>query len=186
MMRWVKLISLYCFITFFTVPGWSQDQTCPFNINFSSGSLTSWTAKTGLVRGPSNTYPAPNTGVSAIPEYSISTTGVQVITTSSFDPFGNFSTIPVLNGYAYGYSIKIGSTATSWDLHSGSREPGGFTRAITYTIDVPPGPTTTPYTMTYAYAMVLENGTHNSVNQPLFKATLSTPAGIIACASPSY
>jgi hypothetical protein len=40
--------------------------------------------------------------------------------------------------------------------------------------------------MTYAYAMVLENGTHVSLQQPLISATLKTPAGIIVCASPSY
>ena len=82
--------------------------------------------------------------------------------------------IPTINGYAYGYSVKIGSPATSFDLHSTSPNPGGFTRAITYTINVPAGPVTVPYTMTYAYAMVLENGTHNSNEQPLFKAILKT------------
>jgi gliding motility-associated-like protein len=53
-------------------------------------------------------------------------------------------------------------------------------------INVPAGPVTVPYTMTYAYAMVLENGTHNSNEQPLFKATLSTPDSVITCASPQY
>jgi gliding motility-associated-like protein len=40
--------------------------------------------------------------------------------------------------------------------------------------------------MTYAYALVLEDGTHNSNEQPLFKATLSTSNSIITCASPQY
>lgn len=186
MTRWLKLLILNSVTTFLMLPARSQDQTCPANINFSSGDISSWSAKTGLVSGATLGYPAPNTGVTSIPEFSISTTGVKVITSSFIDPFGNFPTVPVVNGYAYGYSIQIGSTATSWDLHSGAREPGGFTRAITYSINVPAGPASTPYTMTYAYAMVLENGTHNSSNQPLFKATLSTPAGVIACASPSY
>lgn len=186
MMRWLKLVILTGITTFHLLPARSQDQTCPVNINFSSGDISSWSAKTGLVNGATLNYPAPNTGVSTIPEFGIARTGVNVITTSSTDPYGGFATIPVINGYAYGYSIQIGSTATSWDLHTGAREPGGFVRAITYSISVPAGPASVPYTMTYAYAMVLENGTHNSVNQPLFKATLSTPAGIIACASPSY
>ena len=186
MTRWIKLFLIHGIITFSGLSAWSQDQTCPFNINFSSGDLSSWSAQTGLVGHAVKNYAAPNTGVSTIPEYSIATNGIQVITSSFNDAFGNFQTIPVINGYAYGYSIKIGSTATSWDLHTGTREPGGFTRAITYSINVPAGPASTPYTMTYAYAMVLENGTHNSTNQPLFKATLSTPGGVIACASPSY
>jgi gliding motility-associated-like protein len=40
--------------------------------------------------------------------------------------------------------------------------------------------------MTYAYAMVLENGTHNSNEQPLFKAVLNTVDSVITCASPQY
>ncbi|MBS1656169.1 MAG: hypothetical protein JSU05_15050, partial [Bacteroidetes bacterium] len=148
--------------------------------------LSFWSAATGLVNGGSQSYPAPNNGVSLIPEYTISTTGIQVITSAGTDMYGGFTTIPTVNGYSYNYSVKIGSTATSWDLHSGVSNPGGFTRSITYIINVPAGSTSIPYTMTYAYAMVLENGTHNSNQQPLFKATLSTQDSIITCASPQY
>lgn len=167
-------------------PAFSQDQPCPVNINFSSGNLSLWSASTGLVNGGSRQYPAPNTGVSTISEYSISTTGVQVLTASGRDKYGGFSTVPTINGYAYGQSIKLGSDATSWDLHTEERSPGGFTRSVTYTVNVPVGSPSEPYTMTYAYALVLENGTHNSENQPLFKATVKGSAGIISCASPSY
>ncbi len=127
-------------------------------------------------------------GLTTVSEYSISNTGIQVITSSGSDPFGFFPTIPTINGYAYNYSILLGSTATSRALSTsgGGRNPGGFTRAITYNINVPAGSTSEPYTMTYAYAMVLENGTHNSSEQPLFKATLSTHDSIITCASPGY
>jgi gliding motility-associated-like protein len=166
--------------------GYSQAQTCPTNINFSTGDLSFWSATTGLMGGATQTYPAPNTGLTTIPEFTIGTTGVQVITSSTNDPFGFFPTVPTINGYAYNYSIMLGSTSTSRNLGSNSRNPGGFTRAITYTIDVPSGSATVPYTMTYAYAMVLENGTHNSNEQPLFKATLNTHDSIITCASPGY
>jgi gliding motility-associated-like protein len=168
------------------VPGFSQQQACPVNINFNTGDLSNWAAATGLVGGSKATYPAPNTGVSSINEYTISATGIQVLTTNGTDPFGFFETVPTINGYAYNYSIKLGSTANSHDLGSRGNNPGGFTRAITYTIDVPGGSPADPYTMTYAYAMVLENGTHNSNEQPLFKATLSTSDSVITCASPSY
>ncbi|MDF2192787.1 gliding motility-associated C-terminal domain-containing protein [Paraflavitalea sp. CAU 1676] len=168
------------------MPCYAQLQACPMNINFSAGDLSSWTATTGLVARNTQSYTGTNAGLTTIPEYTISTTGVEVITSSTIDHFGKFATIPVINGYAYNYAVKLGSTATSHDLNNGERAPGGFTRAITYTINVPPGSTTVPYTMTYAYAMVLENGTHNSSEQPLFKATLSTQAGVIACASPEY
>ena len=148
--------------------------------------MSSWSAETGLVDGPSKSYPAPNNGVSSIREFSIVPIGIKVITTSTADLYGGFQTIPVINGYSYGYSVQIGSTANSYDLHSTATNPGGFTRSITYNINVPAGPTTVPYTMTYAYAMVLENGTHNSNEQPLFKATLVANGSVVTCASPQY
>jgi gliding motility-associated-like protein len=178
---------LLCFVAILiAVPGFNQLQTCPTNINFGTGDLSLWSATTGLVNGATQSYPAPNTGLTTIPEYSIGNTGIQVITSPTNDPFGFFPTVPTINGYAYNYSIMLGSTATSRTLGQTGRNPGGFTRAVTYLIDVPPGSTADPYTMTYAYAMVLENGTHNSNEQPLFKATLSTHDSIITCASPGY
>lgn len=181
LIRWLVGIAgmLFCIATN------GQMQTCPANINFAMGDLSFWSARTGLVNGASVNYPAPNTGRSAITEYNISATGVQVITSSTNDQYGGFPTIPTINGYAYNYSVKLGSNATSYDLKA-STNPGGFQRSITYLIDVPAGPVTVPYTMTYAYAMVLENGTHNSNEQPMFKATLSVGGTIITCASPHY
>lgn len=172
--------------SFATLPAFSQSQSCPVNISFSTGDLSNWNARTGLVGGGSTNYPAPNNGVVNLSEYSISTTGIRVITNSTNDLYGGFPTVPIINGYAYNHSVKLGSDATSWDLHSGVPNPGGFTRLVSYTINVPAGPITVPYTMTYAYAMVLENGTHNSNQQPLFKATLQTQDSVVTCASPKY
>lgn len=184
----VLLAVLCCF--FSVAPVFGQQQNCPTNINFATGDISYWAARTGLVSGGSQAYPLPNNGLRTIPEYTISTTGVEVISTQGSDPFGNFPLIPTINGYAYGYAVKMGSTATSWDLRNAtgntSTNPGGFTRAVTYTIDVPAGSPSVPFTMTYAYAMVLENGTHNSNQQPLFKATLATEDSVITCASPQY
>lgn len=164
-----------------------QSQVCPANIDFSQNDISSWSAETGLIGGGTQNYPAPNTGVSTLPEYTLSATGVEVITSPNIDPFGGFTTIPVVNGYDYKYAVKLGSTATSFDLGSrDQRNPGGFRRAITYAIQVPAGPANVPYTMTYAYAMVLENGTHNSNQQPMFKATLTAGGSVIDCASPEY
>ncbi len=166
---------------------YGQSDACPVNINFSAGDLTNWSAVTGLIGGASQSYPKPNNGAVAISEYSLSTTGISVIRVSTKDKFGGFPTIPVINGYQYSNSVLLGSTSTSHDLNRGNdRNPGGFMRAITYTIDVPAGSVAEPYTICYAYALVLENGTHNSSDQPLFKATLQTPDGVISCASPKY
>src|SRR5215470_8970526 len=132
----------------------AQIQSCPANINFSARDLSFWSAQTGLVNGPSHAYPAPNNGLSNVPEYTIATTGIRVISSSATDLYGGFPIIPTINGYSYGHSIQLGSTATSFDLHTTVQNPGGFTRSVTYSINVPAGPTTVPYTMTYAYAMV--------------------------------
>ncbi len=168
----------------------SQAQTCPVNINFSDKSLNHWFAYTGtFASGSSRTaalkqnydtataYPQGTLGAVTIPEYGASIPGIQVNTSNSTDVFGGFSTIPNINGYQYNYSILLGST----DVNS---SPGGFFRGIGYTIDVPAG--SGPYTMTYAYAMVLENGSHASIQQPLASATLVTSDSVITCASPKY
>ncbi|MFK4980054.1 hypothetical protein, partial [Klebsiella pneumoniae] len=81
-----------------------------------------------------------------IPENGTSLPGIQVLTSNSFDAFGGFSTIPVINGYDYGYSIMLGSTSIS----SSNGGKGGYIRGISYSIQVPNG--FGPYTMTYAYA----------------------------------
>ncbi len=168
----------------------AQNQQCPSNINFSSGDMRFWSARTGLLNGGFQLYPPPNNGLRIIPEYTMSSTGVEVISTQGSDLYGSFPLIPTINGYSYGYSVKLGSSATSFDLRAANggttSNPGGFVRALSYTIDVPAGSPAVPFTMTYAYAMVLENGTHNSNQQPLFKAILSTEDSTVTCASPQY
>src|SRR6185295_20418549 len=116
---------LVSFATFFISSHlYSQLQSCPVNINFSDRDLSSWSAKTGLINGAGQNYPAPNNGVSTIPEFTISPIGIKVITASTPDLYGGFQTIPVINGYSYGYSVQIGSTANSYDLHSDATNPG--------------------------------------------------------------
>ena len=175
----------------------SQSQVCPLNSNWSLDNLTHWFAYTGNNAGGNgpnaikqrydSTTGAPNgtIGVTRIQEYNLSSvTGIQVNTSTSSDPFGGFPMVPRINGYQYSNSLILGSTAIS---HSnGPSTAGGYVRGVSYLINVPPGPTTVPYTMTYAYAMVLENGTHNSNEQPLFSATLKAGDSVVNCASPRY
>ncbi len=199
-----------------TIPALSsaaQTQSCPININFSTGTLTHWKAYTGnnktgngpdavkVVYDSTQSAPYGTIGATALPEYQLGgVTGVRVITSQGSDPFGNFQTIPTINGYAYHYSILLGSTAVAQRQASDPGDPtgtnppinpsigpqGGYVRGISYLINVPSGPSTVPYTMTYAYAMVLENGTHASSDQPMARAVVSTPGGVIDCASPAY
>jgi hypothetical protein len=194
--------------TLAALPSAEQSQSCPININFSATNLTHWEAYTGNNKagnGPTAiivTYdsnqgaPIGTIGVSALPEYNLpGVNGIQVLTSQGTDPFGNFPTIPTINGYAYRYSILLGSTSVSVHQNGDpngqqntqtSGPLGGYVRGVSYLIDVPKGPPTVPYTMTYAYAMVLENGTHASEDQPMARAIVSTPGGLITCASPAY
>ena len=190
------LLCVFCMVTYYS--SFSQ-QSCPLNINYGSGNLTHWFAYTGNNQqgnGPSaikQTYdstvgpPSGTIGVSSLPEYNLSTvSGIQVKTTNSFDPFGGFAVIPTINGYAYNYSILLGSTTISRS-NQNEPPPGGYIRGVSYTINVPAQPATQPYTMTYAYAMVLENGTHPSNEQPHISVILKITAAnsIISCASAS-
>ena len=171
-------------------------QSCPINSNFSIGNLTHWSATIGVLPNQNNVQgdtlfydttsgpPGGTTGVSSLTEYELpSVIGIQVINSNSTDYWGGFATIPTINGYKYQRSVKLGSTAIS---RSGGSGLGGYTRSISYRISVPTSTVSQPYTMTYAYAMVLENGTHNSNQQPLFKAILKVRDSVVTCASPKY
>jgi PKD domain-containing protein/CHU domain-containing protein len=175
----------------------AQTQACPLNSNFSMGNMTYWSAYTGNNRqgnGPGAivvrygpTSPAPNgtLGTSVIYEYQLpSVPGIQVLSSTSNDLYGGFATVPNINGYQYTNSVLLGSTSIT--RAGGGGVTGGYVRGISYLINVPLTPAEQPYTMTYAYAMVLENGTHNSNQQPLFSATLSVNNTVISCASPKY
>src|SRR5450755_1503566 len=190
-----RLSGLFLFICLRSFP---QAQTCPVNINFATGDLSHWYAYTGNNRNGNGSSailekydsifsaPSGTRGAITIQEYGLPTVnGIRIITFKSTDPFGGFPTIPTINGYSYNYYILLGSTSITRG-NGGNGSGGGYIRGVSYKIAVPPGPVSEPYTMTYAYAMVLENGTHVSSQQPLISATLTTPAGVIACASPSY
>lgn len=189
------LLPVFCL--FIVQYGFSQTQTCPLNGSFSLGTLTHWEAYTGNNAGGNNSNsikqiydsstaaPSGTLNNSIIYEYGLpSTPAIQIISNSTIDPYGNFATVPTINGFKYSNSILLGSTAIT--RSSGNGVGGGYVRGVRYRINVPAGPPTLPYTMTYAYAMILENGTHNSAQQPLFSATLSVKDSIIQCASPQY
>ncbi len=182
-------IGFFCLIL--VASAYSQTQPCPLNINFSTGDLTHWSAFTGTFTSAAGTRatqtfdslkaaPTGTLGTVSFPESGYSVQGIQVSNNNSVDPFGGFSTIPTINGYQYTNSVLLGSTTVA----PGSNQ--GLIRGISYVINVPAGSVDSPYTVTYAYAMVLENGSHASNQQPLSRAILETKDGIIACASPSY
>ncbi len=184
-------------VLFFFIQGKSQ---CPLNFNFSESSLTHWFGYTGIFKNTTTRLPLTQTNYDSIsnfptgtinttniPEYNTSLTGIEVLSAKSLDPFGNFETVPTINGYSYNYSIKIGSTTINPQPRTNPpSEIGGYFRGIGYTINVPPGLPTDPYVVTYAYAMVLENGQHTNDIMPLFTAKLTTQNGTIDCANAQY
>jgi len=161
-----------------------------------------------LIYDSTTSPPTGTLGNTIIYEYQLpSVAGIQILSSSGTDPYGGFATIPNINGYQYTNSILLGSTSVSTRFNNngangggnGNSPPGGvggngggtggnggYVRGVRYRINVPPGPVTEPYTMTYAYAMVLENGSHASNEQPLFSASLMTNDSVITCASPKY
>lgn len=191
-----KFLPVACLLSLFVDTAYAQNQVCPLNSNFSLGNLSHWFAYTGnnasgnptrdsIHFDSSTVAPGGTLGATQIQEYNLpSVTGIQILSVSSIDPYGGFATIPRINGYQYTNTIMLGSTAITHS--SGGGSGGGYVRGVAMRISVPPGPKTTPYTMTYAYAMVLENGAHNTSQQPLFTATLRTADSVIQCASPAY
>src|SRR5271169_3367795 len=86
-------------------------QVCPLNSNWSSGYLTHWDAYTGNNmggNGPSaiqrlydSTQAAPGgtLGNNTIYEYQLpGVPGIQILSSTSIDPYGGFATVPKING----------------------------------------------------------------------------------------
>jgi len=192
----IKSLAIFVMAVIGATDLFSQAQTCPANFNFGFGTLTNWGAYTGnnkngndstaikIRYNTTSSLPTGTLGATTIPEYNITTPGIGVNTVNSTDPFGFYPTIPSINGYQYGYSVTLGSTSIT--QNQGAGPGGGYIRGITYLINVPISTIVQPYTITYAYAMVLENGSHSTDQQPLITATLTTSAGVITCASPKY
>ena len=186
------ILSICCFLKLNILT--AQEQTCPENINFALGNLTHWSAYVGHYINKSGAKsvtnydtssgpPSGTIGVVSLDESLFPVLGIQVLTANGVDQFGGFSTIPTINGYNYTNTVLLGSTTVS---PYGGVLDIGLVRGISYNIMVPPGASSEPYTMTYTYAMVLENGTHIANEQPMAKATLSYQDSIITCASPYY
>jgi gliding motility-associated-like protein len=180
---------------------WGQSQTCPININYSEGTFTHWFGFTGIFQNKTlrqhldihnydstSSLPTGTLNAISIPEFGTIPSGIEVLTVNSIDPFGQFETIPTINGYAYNYSMKIGSTTINTAAAGGLQDPniGGLFRGLGYTINVPAGLVTDPYVVTYAYAMVLESAPHENDQVPMFTAKLNTKLGTIDCASALY
>jgi len=179
---------LFVMLTFLT-----HAQTCPTNLSFEANNISFWEFMAGRYVGnyvanySSTINPVPskasviqsakdifNNPSNALTVFKANSDGS--LTSDEMEP--SIKKVPVINGYKYQYSVRIGNSTT-----------GGSADKLTYRITVPTGLST--YNITYAYAAVLEDPNHSAADQPAFAATisdLSKPLGSqqINCASKRY
>ena len=140
---------------------------CPVNIGFELGDFTNWKCAIGSVyaSGTVNTITV-NT--------SAPTANRQVIINKStnVDPYGGFSISPPDGS---NYALKLGNDAV-----------GAQAEQVSYLINVPTSQAN--FTITYQYAVVLEDPGHTAAQQPRFQAKVYdvTDSTYITCGSFDY
>ncbi len=143
-------------------------QACPENIGFENGNFQNWKLYTGT------TTNIDDKNFVYINEINAPVKGRHTIITDkkATDPHGHFPLIPAGGG---NFSVKIG------DEGSGSQSEG-----ISYLINVPND--RPEFTLTYQYAVVLEDPAHRASEQPRFIARIKDVEKneYIPCASFEY
>ncbi|MBN8663308.1 MAG: gliding motility-associated C-terminal domain-containing protein [Chitinophagales bacterium] len=183
------VVTTLFFLSVFQIRGFSQ---CAENLTFNYNNLSYWSLYLGTYNGARatnpinssfNTPPATITSMQSLNEASSTEKAITIFrnqgAAQSTDPIATaIKTVPNINGYQYDYSIKLGSSLTGKRL-----------RKMAYRVNVPSG--SQAYTITYAYALVLQDPGHAWDQQPRFTATVrdpSKPVGqdTIKCASVQY
>lgn len=170
------LLSAYCTFAFSQV-----------NIRFDKGNFENWEVKVGYKsklnpNGPyadQKIYPS-NNNITSFPEYSPQNiTGIKLvslnkapITDRNFDVFPDFN--QQLDTSLFENVVKIGSPTVS--------EPLPLARKLSYDFQV----TNTEKSFTYAYAILLEDGTHDTDQQPKFTAKVFFNNSLVECLSYEY
>lgn len=144
--------------------GSSAQTFCPSNINFENGNLNLWKFYTASNNGSSGISTLTN--VSAISGRHTLTSG------TATDYYGGF---PIVDPVGGSYSLKLGND-----------QVGAQVDQARYTFTIPAN--VNNYSLIYRYAVVLENPSHNSSEQPFFRVRVydSTTGNIINCASFLY
>jgi gliding motility-associated-like protein len=165
-----KILSSLFFCAFlFLLHSSGNGQSCPYNIDFETGTFGGWTCYTGTTSavGGQNVislYPSGGPVYSHHTMYDPGTTEV--------DPFGGF---PVSCPNGSGHSIRLGST-----------EAGGEAEGVSYEFTIPPNENS--YTLTYNYAVVFQSPNHLDYQQPRMEIEVTnvTDNVTISCASYSF
>lgn len=143
-------------------------QSCPENIGFENGNFQNWKMFTGItsITNSKNQVTISEVPVASLGRHTILNNKIQL------DPYGNFPVIPKNGG---NYAVKLGNNGT-----------GNQAEGISYLITVP---TNRPeFTLTYQYAIVLEDPNHQPAEQPRFIARVKDVEKnqYISCASFEY
>ncbi len=134
---------------------YSQQTSCPPNLDFENGTLDNWEFYTGICC-PTNT---------AVPGAAINGRHT-LMSGAGLDPYGNFPVVPPNGGQ---YSLRLGNNST-----------GAQAERARYYVQVPANPNSI-YTLTYSYAVVLQNPGHTQAEQPRFEvAVFDSATGLAA------
>ncbi|MCZ4243752.1 gliding motility-associated C-terminal domain-containing protein [Pedobacter sp. HCMS5-2] len=143
-------------------------QACPENIGFENGNFQNWKLYTGTTSNTDNKNFVYSNEVAApiIGRHTI------ISNKTATDPYGHFPLIPSGGG---NFSVKLG------DDGAGSQSEG-----ISFLINVPSD--RPDFTLTYQYAVVLEDPAHKPAEQPRFIARVKDVEKneYIPCASFEY
>ncbi len=165
----MKPFGLFFFLLLFLLqPVHAQTGNCPANIDFEEGTLDHWDCFTGSVDTGNGqnlitlNLSGPVPGRHELIDFN----------SAGFDYYGDF-----LEACPYGgrYSVKLGNTGVG-------REAEG----ISYTFQIPPSADT--FSITYYYAVVFEDPSHDPIEQPrFFVSAYDVETGeVIDCASYNY
>lgn len=153
-MRLTYFKYLFCVLVIGNISNTAKAQggLCPDNLDFEQGNFTNWLCQAGTVSAPGNVNTVFLSPTAPIP-------GRHTIiskATAGVDPYGNFSEI-CPNGS--GYSVKLGNSQT-----------GAQAEGISYTFTIPANATT--FSILFYYAVVFQDPSHNTWEQPRFRARL--------------
>ncbi len=134
----------------------TQATTCPLNLDFEKGDFTNWQCFMGTVEDVSNTNSLNLFSTAPTPgRHTLIPPG-----NTQRDFFGNF---PIHCPNGSNYSLMLGNPSG-----------GSQAESVSYTFTVPA--TTGQFTLTYYYAVVMQNPNHQPHQQPRFRARVTDVA----------
>lgn len=162
--RVIRLIVVALFIHFSFALN-AQVGLCPANLDFEAGNFTNWQCRTGKVTSSNSQNIINWTGTGQVNDRHMIINAANAIK----DQYGDFFEAPP---GGTGYSVKLGNANVFAEAES-----------ITYTYVIPANAVT--FSVSYQYAVVLQNPNHAFYDQPRFRANVInvTDNQLISCVS---